>query len=594
MTRLRVLVVVAIIVGVSTRVDAQWWRWFRPGHPTATGSGSLLSLSNLSCEGKFRIAVTSPFGGAFTIYGFSTTMRFDNGDNKRHWFSFNSAGAVEESVEPTLDPCNTAAASTVFATQASWGAGPIYGDAYGSDWGGILGFVSATSGDGLPGDAATTVWWGSLKFDATTNYLVSTWLETYGVGGNPGKPSFGASTLDFGTHTINPFGCWTTNPNLPQSQAGSGVIIPPAAWTAANSGLLPSAANYWIIGLGGPLIGASVDSMGPSLQLVPVPTSGNSCTSNVSYPVGLGKILSNYQANSVGPNCGVIGCTPSTAPTHPYPAQTSHTGYSSAAYATDWVPWAGHGWFYFGTQFGLDWYDDGTFHGVPVFYNEGTGWSTDTVLASPAPTYNAGTTFGSFAITSIDTHDGYHMNPGDNIWFITCTVGVDAGCDGGNADNETNGVITSVTGSGPYTINYTASGPMLDTSSGSHVPVVGTTYLFGTQYAHGDTLGTFARTVMRAQIMNPDEYVKVLNGTYGSADLPIYTEDADVSALFTTLGSPASGSGISTGAGQNNFRSPYTVIADPARHRIIVSVGNEECTPLGSHLCNMMYVLKVQ
>ncbi len=67
------------------------------------GTGNLLTTANLSCEKKFRIAVTQAGGSpALNAAGYSrVAYRYDTGDGKRHFFTMRSDQRVMESVEPT-------------------------------------------------------------------------------------------------------------------------------------------------------------------------------------------------------------------------------------------------------------------------------------------------------------------------------------------------------------------------------------------------------------------------------------------------------------------------------------------------------------
>jgi hypothetical protein len=120
--------------------------------------------------------------------------------------------------------------------------------------------------------------------------------------------------------------------------------------------------------------------------------------------------------------------------------------------------------------------------------------------------------------------------------------------------------------------------------------VVGGTWTFGPQYAHGDTGGTLPRLTVRLQTISLDQYVKVLNGA--PTDSPTYTEDVDASAIFPGLGGPATGQGISAGIAANNFVWPYNVIADNPRSRLIVAFAGETNCPL-YHFCATVYVEKI-
>ncbi len=564
--------------------------------PAGGGASGLITISNITCEAKFRIQTPLQGHSVWDGGGLQARMRYDTGDGTRHYFTYTSGGNVFENVEPAvMSSCGTANDATVIAAPAAWGLGPS-GDPHGSDWGRFP-FQSDGSDDGLPGDPTSSTAYSGMKWDKLTSKWLSFWEETYGGDGDLGKPAFGASTMDFSTHTFIPYGCWTTNPSLPQQQLGTAAMQPPASWISTNSALLPAGSNFWILGFGGPIGVTTAVSMGPSVFLTSVPGSGNSCTSNVSYPTPTGKILSNYQPNpdaTMTPNCwlsGVLGCTPTGTPVHTYPAQNSFTGYSSAIWPQDWVPYGGHGWDWTGSAFGMDWYDDGVFHGVVKPYSIASGWATGTTPASPAPTYNAGTHLVTWGTSSIDTHDGYTINPGDGIWWQACTAGVDPGCSNANGLDQACGSIDSISGTGPYVITAVAFAICGD-SGGLFKPVVGGHWQFGANYAHAAVFTFLPRTANRMQIINPDEYVKVLNGTYSTPDLPVAAEDADATNIFAGMGGPSTGSGVVVSNPGNVWQVPV-VTEDAAHRRIIVSFGNAPC-PSNSYNCAMVYVLKVQ
>ncbi len=578
-----------VIVGLCVASMGQVRLRFVPPPP----AGSLLTTANLSCKGKFRIAVTQKSGSIVpSAAGFTrVSMRYDAGDGKRHYFTMRSNGDVEESVEPTLSSCDTANDSTNIAGAASWGTGPA-GGIFESDWGPFP-YVSGADDDGLPYDGPTgTTVYSNLKWDAATNKMLSFWVAGYGSDTHVGTPTVGASTMNFTTHTFEAYGCWGANAGLPVQQVGTGLLTPPASWVAANSALLPNGTtNYWLLGLGGAVGYASSTSNGPSLVLMRTPTSGNACSSGSTYYTGTNVILESHPYNTIGPTCGtgMLGCTPTVAPTHPYAAQTSFTGYAVTADSghDDWNVWGGHGWFGIVTLFGMEWYN-GTHPGIIVPFTVESGWQLGTVLASPAPTFDSGTNIGTFtsSVSISDMHDGYPANPFDNIWVKSCVSGVDAGCTDGNGLSLTGGYILSTSGN---TITY--QGIAIDSGSGNHVPVVGGTWVFGPQYAHANTGGEFPRLAVRMQIIDPNEYVKVLNGTYATTDIRTYTEDIEAHAIFPGLGGPATGRGVSAGNFANYWTYPFNVIADDSHNEILVAFLNEGNCP-NFYYCNTVYVLQ--
>jgi hypothetical protein len=557
------------------------------------GTGLVLT-SKISCAGTFRIAVPQ---GSFTDFtrGMSAmTFKFDPSDSKRHYFTLAGDGHVLESVEPTLAPCNTAAASTPIAGAASWGTGGGTGTIYGSDWGAY----PLVSGSGCPGylvdlqpGECGNVRPSGLKWDAANNYLLETWYPTYGPVGNLGVNSIAAATMNSTTHSIALNGCWAANPGKPMQQVGTGVIIPPSSWLTANG--LTAANGYWGLGLGGATGFVSLVSYGPTIELVPVPSSGNACTSGTttSYPTAAGVVLANFQSNNVGPTCGFssFGCnTAGSPPTHPYPAQTAFTGYSSNVSDYWWDPYGGHGWFWGGTPLALDWYDDGTVQGVLVPFGAVSGWATGSVISSPAPTYNSGTFVGTFSTNDpINTHDGYTAHVGDAMWVQTCVAGVDPNCNSVNQLDWTFITITGISGSGPYNFTYHADG--LDGGTGNHVPIVGGQWVFGPFYGHGAGGGMYPRAMFRLQVIDPNEYTKVLNSTYATPDLPTYHEDIDASSLLPGWGGPATGAGVAQNyMGANAITGPSWAGADPARQQFLVNVSFTACPAY--FFCGQVYV----
>jgi hypothetical protein len=585
------------------------YSWVAPGWAVATSatfksatasSTGLVQTSKITCAGTFRIAVPQ---GSFTDFSHgitAMTFKFDTTDNKRHYFALAGDGHVLESVEPTLSPCSTAVDMTPFALAASWGTGGIDGGTYGSDWGAYP--LSSNSGcpgnltDYLPGECGQVKPAG-LKWDSANSYLLETWYPTYGTPASTGVNSVAAVTMNNSLHSMSLVGCWAAYPDQKMQQVGGGVIIPPAAWVTANGALLPSGPNgYWLLGLGGATGDVQLVSNGPTMMLVPVPTSGNACTNGTTtpYPTAAGVQLANFEANTNGPTCGGSspGCnTAGSPPTFPSAAKTAFTGYSSTFSPYWWDPYGGHGWFWGGTAFGMDWYDDGVVQGVLVPFSDVSGWARGTVLSSPTPTYNAGTSIGTFSTSDpITTHDGYSVNVGDAIWVQTCVAGTDPNCDSTNAHDWTWATITGISGTGPYDFTYFAWGP--DTGTGNHVPVPSLGWSFGPFYGHGAGGGMFPRAMFRLQVIDPAEYTKVLDGTYTTADQPTYTEDIDASSLFPQFGGPSTGTGVSQNFGGFNANTaPSWAGADPARQQFLVNISMTYCTNGPSYsFCAQIYV----
>jgi hypothetical protein len=451
--------------------------------------------------------------------------------------------------------------------------------------------------DFLPGDCGQVKPAG-LKWDSNNNYLLQTWYPTYGTVESFNKNSIAAVTLNNDSHTMSLVGCWAASPGNWMQQVGGGVIIPPQNWIAANAGLLPPGPNgYWAMGLGGPTGTVQLVSNGPTMELVPVPAGGNGCTNGTiaPNPTPGGVILANYQASPLGPTCGgapSLGCNNSgLAPQHPFPAKTAFTGYSSTLSSFWWDPYEGHGWFWGGTTFSMDWYDDGVVAGVLVPMSQVSGWANGTVASSPAPTYDPVSMTGSFTTNDpIDTHDGYQAHVGDAMWVQTCVANVDPDCGAENARDWTFITINSVSASAPYTITYRAWG--LDYGSGGHVPVAGLKWWFGPFYGHGAIAGTFPRSMFRLQVIDPHEYTKVLDKSYPTPDLPTYHEDVDATALLPGWGGPAAGVGIAQNYnGANSMTGPSWSGADPDRQQFLVNVSFTPCTNGPNYsFCAQIYV----
>jgi len=588
------LVIMLLVLGLAASAQAQ------------TTPAGLIDPSKITCVGTFRIAVPQGSVADFSRGMTAMTYRYVPGDTRRHYYVLAGSGHVLESVEPTtLAACSASVNTTPFTQAAAWGWGGPDGSATGSDWGAFP--IASTSGcatgnytDFLPGDC-WAVKPGGLKWDDANGLLVETWFPIYNGFDTWGKNGLGAATLNSTTHTLALTGCWAANPATYQQITGGGLLIPPASWVTANQARLPaSAKGYWLLGLGGATGTVEITSNGPSLQLVPVP-SGNACTNGTTTPflTPAGTVLARFAANALGPTCGggLLGCsTSANPPTHPFPAKLAYTGYSQTFSPYWWDPYGGHGWFWgSGTSWGMDWYDDGVVRGVVVPYRIVSGWATGTIAATPAPSYNAATGAGSFSTTSaVDTHDGAVPHVDDVMWAQTCAPTV-PGCDAANARDWTWLTITGVSTPTPGTTTYTYAVGGLDFSTGNHVPVPGMRWWFGPFYGHGATGGFFPRATFRLQIIDPNEYTKVLNGTYATPDLPTYYADVDASALMPAFGSPATGRGVAqNGGGGNSYTGPSWSGADPAHQQFLTTVSFTDCTGGPNYsTCGQVYVWKI-
>ena len=516
---------------------------------TSQAAGNLLSISDLTCVGMF----TTPAGvsDAGRAAGALMAMRYE-ADGKRHYFVYGGDGRVSEFPEPTtLSPCNTSINSAVRATFEPWGG----------KWGEFV----VNSGDNyIPGQNMAFAF--GLYYDNALSQLVLSWTNTYVTGGQ--HNSFAAATLDENDRRLNTVGCWAIE-GLAMPQAGSGVLDIPSSFVSANL----SAGARWGVGFGGYI--ASVQSgasYGPALTAV-VPPPENACAPNTDYYVS-GTRMSYFRPNRNGPTCtgpnGRLGCTPTQAPTIPYPAKIAMITYSKIMYGEDWDPWGGTGWYGFGASHSMGWYDDGVKQGIVVPMIVPEGWANTIVLANPAPSvdlrdqYNS---IGTMYVASTSTNDGLNMKPGDGMWVKTCRVGIDPGCD--STANGRDFSIIKVTAVDPATGRVDFRFTNSDFGSGDHKPIVGGPVYHGCVYMHGTPF--CSRRVLRLQIYDPVQYAEVIRGTRQLYNVT-YAEDTDLSSLVP------------------NFGAPMSVMTDPGARQIIMA--SKGGGALYSH-SNAVYVFDV-
>ncbi|MES2315756.1 MAG: dockerin type I domain-containing protein [Patescibacteria group bacterium] len=510
----------------------------------AEAATSLLKTSDLTCAGMF-ITPWVQYQG-YTSY-YPMTMRYENGN--RHYFMYDGTGHIVEFPEPTLSPCNTSLAGANRAHMESWGG----------DWGA---FPVSEAQDYIPGNGNASTGAFGLLYDDTINQLVLNWTGTYSNSGY--RNTFAAATLNSTNHTLNVQGCWGLNNRNTLYTGGLTVNIPPSF---ANT-YLPGA--HWAVGVAGPLGQAAQDSYGPTLIAIPQPTP-NPCAPHTNNLIPLLKVLAEYPANGIGPTCfipnstGIYGCTPTQPPTPPYPAQMSFNQYSNTTYPEGWTPYAGHGWYTFGTAGSIGWYDDGIKGGVVVPTEVMEGWANPTILANPAPSVTNNGANGTMYLSSVSTNDGNNMNVGDLIWVKTCTVGVDGpGCFVANGNDISFAVIDAVDPS-TNRVDYHNAG--YDSGTGNHAPVPGGLVYFGSSYFHGSP--SYSRGTYRLQVYDPAQYAEVIAGTRLPYNVR-YDTEMDLTTLVKGFGCPSCAGGGVKNQGID-AHNPVSTITDPAAHQIMIA-----------------------
>jgi hypothetical protein len=524
--------------GIADRADQA-----DSGAPTAT---ALVTAADLHCVGAWR----TPDHTTSTI-SVSDPMALRRTGGQRQYFLYGAGGNdhVYSMVEPpSLAPCNTAVSSLPVGT-------------LGDDWGA---FKVAQSEGYVPGQNAAFAF--GLSWDPVEERLVLSWAGTYAAA--EARHGFASASLNESAKTLTIRGCWGLKDQATQ-RFGSGMLPIPAAWAHAN-GL---STHRWAVGLGGHVGYTVGNSYGPTLFALTPPadnhcnvTDGDNLIATADYtPLAL------FPWNENGPRCygDALGCTPTQAPTAPYPAKMQFNAYSGTY--SDWEPYDGHGWYGFGTTFQMVWYDDGSKRGVLVPMRQQSGWIHQEISASPAPSVTGGGTFPILELTlpSLDTHDGSQINVGDWMWIPTCTPIDSPGCEKENSRYLSMGPVTRVDRAAKRVAIAARS---LDYTSGPHTPIVGGKALFGCHYAHGSP--TCSRGVYRMQVIDPAEYAAVASGKK-KANEPSYESEFDITHLIPNHGSPASGEGV---LHQGVQHAIVSVMPDPAAHQILVAIGEQSTT----------------
>ena len=546
---------------------------------------AVLSSSDLVPIGVFQSPNSGTNSASFLL---PVTGRYE-ADGKFHYIQVRGDNNVGEFTEPdTLAPMTTAYDSIPSATWDTWtGGGPGTGNWGMPDWNDDCANPGNTSNGKPPCNAA----YFGIKWFPDQQALCMTWSPLYGSL-YPHAATFGCYKLNETTHTFSTrIGCWGYS-NVANVIAATGMIRIPDAWAAAH---LPAGMKY-AGGFGQPgALGGLSNSHGPAIYAFAWPAS-NDCPNTATggtYPYTIaGTVLEEHlSGTSVGPHCyNDVGCTPTKAPTRPYAMSQAWTNYNSSTYVFNWNPWSGpsplpatqHGWMSaYATSWMLDWYDDTAFggsrYGVVMPYITPSGWLKQTVLASPAPTYLPAGTDGffyprvTFAVSSIDTHDGATVNPGDTIWVQGCRPDIDAGCTAENMDHMDYGVVQRVSGN-VITVYVTN---LDNCTKCSHIPIVGGPVWEGGLYVHG--MPNFIRGTERIKIIDPASFLAVIADPR-KADLVQSSDEADATRLAPFFGCPTCPQTIFDSKGQMNMKGvpagfgiPVSVLADPEHRKIRVA-----------------------
>ncbi|TAK32966.1 MAG: hypothetical protein EPO40_01345 [Myxococcaceae bacterium] len=523
--------------------------------PPEGGDRVLLTASNLSCDGVFKTPNINT--GAYTPHH-PVALRV-NGASRKYYQIDGANSDIYEFNEPSLSACNTALASITQATVAqNWGAYPVV-----SNGGGLI-----------PGEVTGYTGVYGLHYDEQRGYLWIGWSNGY-VNIPPGNAFAAAS---FGASTLSRVGCYALNARtntVGMPMQASGVIKIPD-WFLTQVGI--STSNNLGVGVGGIFASTtSLNSYGPSIEAIPMP-SGNSCTAGVDNFLATGTVLARYPTNTTGPHCAqtsghTIGCTPVSAPTPPYHAQSSFTGYGYSLYEVDWDPYGGHGWWGSDSPTYGNWYDDGVKTGVIYSMLMPSGGLSTTVSASPAPTYDAVPFYPetTFTVPATMTRDGNHIRVSDVIWVQTCTPGSTggAGCVTTNNNHMSICSVTAVnTGTGSVTCGITGSDAGDLTGRSDYRAVVGGAVWHGVIYAHGTKFSS--RSTLRLQIYNPQSFAAVVAG--GNTYDPVYAEEIDLTTFVTQYGCPSCGT-----AGINpNAAFPAATLVDNTNRKIVLFFRNPD------------------
>lgn len=524
-----------------------------------------LSLSDLSC-GEVFLSPYIPTGQRTT----SMPMTFRRDGGRRQFFVYGGDGHFRSFKQPLVtSACNTPLNSIVQATYDT--------HATRGDWG----FVHmAAAGDFVPGINATFA--QRAFYDAPTSTFALTWVGTYST--VPPSNTFNRMQLDEVNHVVQTVGCYGLL-DFTMARTGMGIVALPDAFVSTY---LPAGRRWGV--LGGAFAYATQNSYGPQVVAI-APPADNTCDVGVNHNIADYSVLEAHGNNAIGPNCAVdgLGCTPPVAPTTPYPAKLTFPYYSDWMYAETWDPWyisglsgPKHGWYSWETFFDVGVYDDGVKKGILVPIVTPSGWATETVLASPTPTYSGG--IGTFSVASTDTHDGYHMNLGDTIWVQTCDIVVEPVCGGGNGRQLAIGVITAVnTGTGAITYSVISN----DFGT-THIPVPGKPVFFGGVYAHGGP--TSSRSTPLWQMYSFAQWAEVLAGTREAYAVEAIEEDT-MAMVIPHVGAPSSGAGIVGSAANAGYVVGPAIIPEPSAQEIVVIMNAVKF--FGGEPASLIYVVDV-
>lgn len=524
------------LLGVATNVAESNF----DGHTAATGP-SVLQLADLSVAGCFLTYGTGT-GNWTTDY----PVTYRRIKDVRRYFQLGGDGHIYESTEPTLRPCRSAIDTlNVSSRVRDWGTFTVNGSSQ----------YPNTSGSGH----------GSVRglfYDTTTGKLIVTWSGTY-VNLPSGLNTFAVLSINDDSGTVSVDGCYAPPYRMPYTAGG--VIDIPAAFISTY---LPAGRRLGF--LGGIFASAtSGNNYGPGVLALSFPPA-NACAAGRDYPIPAGTKLAEYAMNDAGATCGAagshesgsnLGCMPSPRQLTPHPAIMEFTGYSYDLYPADWDPYGSpkRGYFADDTGWRFGWYDDGVKAGGVVPFTQSAGWIKTTISSTSGP--------GRVMLGSIDTHDGFTLNPGDAIVIQTCTPRVDAGCSTTNLLHVSVAVVDTVD-KGTRAITYHA----IDNSGCStctNTPVVGGVVYGGPVYPHGSP--GWMRSTLRLQLYDPGEFATVTRGA--PPYTPAYSEETSLYAMgVTTLGDPAAGHGLRAGFVAGDSQVVTSVITDPAAHQIVIFV----------------------
>jgi hypothetical protein len=217
------------------------------------------------------------------------------------------------------------------------------------------------------------------------------------------------------------------------------------------------------------------------------------------------------------------------------------------------------------------------------------GWLAQTILASPAPTWDTVPFYDlvEVSITSTDTNDGNTLEVGDWVFVQTCDPG-GSGCASVTGENMLHffgGYVTAINhGTGRVTVENRSQSAF----NTSYAALVGGRVLMGGVY-HAGGYGP-GRTRIRLQFYDPAEFGSVAQSAIASDDPEYIDED-----YLSDLGVPQFGcdSGC-TRVGQSDRTFINGIMADPDNQKLIVSVWSEDAQPAGAgNYRSAIYVFSV-